>query len=314
MKAFLIFLILLLTHCFPKEKTDSIKIPIEKKEYAAGENIDVYNRINGEIIFTIEEGEIFLKETIPENKDWEKIYLEDKSGFIPKNKRFYLILNEKTNFLEELFLTHFQKGTPFCKKPSREYRCPEKIKTLPHLEKLQFKKIFVMYGSGTWLQVENDGLVGFVHQSDVIPERIFRFDQVEMFKKKFQEICATKAAYISKNTSLCYSVKQFQNGDGNETWKERVYFSIDKFSSQFGYGRKYVETDGLIYDVATIGQNRFQVSYLDLEDYSQNSFLVEINVDKKTIISPMPETLMKGTYKQELSERLEFKNGLSYFK
>ncbi|TGK81998.1 hypothetical protein EHQ24_12045 [Leptospira noumeaensis] len=291
-----------------QKESENLKI-----EQAAGENIKVYKKINEEHIFTIEEGEIFLIQDISENKEWKKIYLENKSGYISNSNIFFTLVNSSKNISDKSFVVHNKSGAVLCENIPRNRKCLKKIKSIIHLEKIKYIKPYqINDGSGTWLKVESGGSVGFINRLDLIPESIFNIEQVESFKREFQKICSTKVSYLSENTNICYSSKMFNNGDASENWKERVYFMIDHDSNAFGYGRKYIETFGVIFKVDSIQQNIFKVYYLDLFDFSEKNIVVETNIKKKILYAPLPETLMPESYKRESSEKIEFKTGLKY--
>ncbi|MDX1959116.1 MAG: hypothetical protein SFU98_11125 [Leptospiraceae bacterium] len=318
MKIIILCLLLVCIHCISLnkdlQKNQSLS-SLKNIQLVARENIEVHDSVNGEQIFTIEEGEIFFREEIPENKEWSKVYFENKFGYILKSKNTYPVLNSSLNITEKIFIAYNKTGTPLCSKLPIDNKCSDIVKTVPYLEKLYFVKPYqINDGKGTWFKVESDSFVGFINRKEIIPESIFQAEKVDSFKKKFQKICSKKEPYLSKDTHVCYSTKMFNNGDAGESWKERVYFMIDENSIQFRYGRKYLETFGLIFKVESIEQNKFKVHYLDSDDFSENTFLVEINFKKKTIYAPMPETLMQGTYREESTELVEFKNGLKEFR
>lgn len=284
---------------------------ITMKEYAAGEEIHLHEKIDGKIIFSIQEGEIFKVEELRDNKNWKKIYLDDKIGYIQSPKKIFFTSILSKDIVNKNYITYNKIGTPLCKLPSQSFKCKNVLKTLKFHERVQLIKPFLMNGSGIWLKVESEGLIGFINIHDVIDEDIYESESVDLFKEKFQKLCSKKKLSRDRVGYYCYSTKIFSSGDAEERWKERVLFFIDEPSIRFTYGRMYVVTDGLLFKAETKDQKIFQLNYLDLEDLSQQMFQIELDYPKKRIFAPIPETLMKGTYKQVSSEKLEFKNDLN---
>ncbi|MBP7279946.1 MAG: hypothetical protein KBA66_00115 [Leptospiraceae bacterium] len=291
----------------PSDNPETSKL----EKYIAAEDISVYEKPNKRPIFSMEEGEIFLGESRPENKAWIKINFEDKTGYIlSSNKKFNFSFYQEELKYKGNFIVINKRGIPLCKKPSTKYQCDEALKKLNYLETLTLLKPYYMNNSGTWIKVKQDDLVGFVPLSDTVPEELLNISNVESFKKNFHKICPLKKLIVHKDTYACYSTKQYINGDAGEEWKERVYFTVDALSNRFGYGRKYIETNGILFNAELISNGKYKVHYLDHYDYTEENFLVEFNFNKKVLYAPLPETLMRGTYKQVSEEKLEFKNGL----
>lgn len=287
----------------------------KKKEYAAGESIQVYSNINKDYFFTIPKGEIFLTEPHPVDKEWRKIYFEGKLGYISNSKKIFTIDNTDKNIHDEIFIIHIKQGVKLCKEIPINRKCLTELKKIDYLEKIKFIKSYQLNdGSADWFKVSSDESIGYINRFDLIPDNIFKPDQVESFKIKFQKICSTKVDYLNKNTNICYSTKIFENGDADESWKERVYFMIDRDSNSFAYGRKYLETFGILFNVDAINENTYKVYFLDALEFNIKHIIVTINLNRKVLYGPLPETIMPETYKQESDEILEFKNGLNYFK
>lgn len=316
MKKIKLFSILLTINLSCSYSTDIIfkgnkSSDITMKEYAAGEDILLHDKIDGKIIFTIQEGEIFKVEEVRDNKNWRKINLDDKIGYIQASKKIFDSPILIKNIVNKNYITYNKNGTTLCKLPSKSFKCKHVLKTLKFREKIQLIKPFLINGSGIWLKVQIEELIGFINIHNVIDESIYESESVDLFKKNFKKICSKKMRFRDSIGNYCYSTKIFSSGDAEERWKERVLFLIDEPSIRFTYGRMYVGADGLLFKVETIDQKTFQLYYLDSEDHSQQMLQIELDYPKKRIFAPLPETLMKGTYKQVSSEKLEFKNKLN---
>ncbi len=287
----------------------------EFNKYILGEDVFVYDQDKHERIFTLEEGELVLLEQGERNAKWKKILFEGKIGYLPTSTQIFPLLSNQSELkFHKYFLVNHKKRIPLCKRPTRTFPCDQILTHLNYLDKLIFLKAYYINYTGTWIKIKKDDFIGFVRLADTVPGEIFNPTQVHSFQENFRKICPVKEKYNHVNAFVCFSTKRFLNGDAGEEWKERVYFKLNENSNQFQYGRKYIETFGIIYDVEQINKSRFRILYLDEFDYSENDFYVDVQFEKKLILGPMPETLMKGTYKQVSDEKLVFKTGLNYFK
>ncbi len=305
MKKIFILAILILLRCKIDEKNSTrfeIKNKIEIKKYVAGKNISVFDNSKNKIIFKINEGEIFTIESVFGKDNWRKIEFEGKTGYIENSDKNFVFLDKNLKY--QNFLVIHKDGVLICKIPSNEFQCDNPIKKINYLEKLTLLDPNLINGFGNYIKVKQNDLVGFVKLADTVPEEILNQKKVESFVKKFQKICPSK----EYKSNICLSTEKFLSGDDGEEWSERVAFSIHEHSNGFYYGRKYIETFGILFNVELIKKSEYKIYYLDSYDYIEKSFILELDLNKKSIYAPSPETVNAGSY-PHLSRALKFQNG-----